>query len=95
MSRRRKRSPEKLLDQLHPDVADWFADTLGEPTPAQEACVPHILEGKSVLLSSPTGTGKTLAGFLGVIDGLYREHVEKQLRVNRIRAVYILSLIHI
>lgn len=83
---------EPLLSRLHPEVAAWFTRSLGEPTPAQEACVPSILEGESVLLSSPTGTGKTLAGFLGVIDRLYREHKEGQLRVNQIRALYVSPL---
>jgi len=74
---------------LHPDVAAWLLRELGEPTTAQEACVPLILEGRSVLLSSPTGTGKTLAGFLGVIDRLYREHEAGTLPSLGIRAVYV------
>jgi hypothetical protein len=77
-----------LTRLLHPDVAAWLLRDLGEPTPAQEACVPLILERRSVLLSSPTGTGKTLAGFLGVIDRLYREHVAGTLAPLGIRAVY-------
>ncbi|MFT5469303.1 MAG: ATP-dependent Lhr-like helicase [Verrucomicrobiales bacterium] len=81
-----------LQKQLHPDVADWLQSNLGEPTQAQEQTVPHILNGESVLLSSPTGTGKTLAGFLGVIDRLYREHLDKKLRAGRIRALYVSPL---
>ncbi len=83
---------ESLLGRLHPDVARWFERTLGEPTPAQQACVPWILKSESVLLSSPTGTGKTLAGFLGVIDRLYREQAEGKLRSKQIRAIYISPL---
>lgn len=82
----------RLQQLLHPDVANWLESTLGEPTPAQEQTVPHILNGESVLLSSPTGTGKTLAGFLGVIDRLYREHLDKKLRAGRIRALYVSPL---
>jgi len=82
----------KLTRLLHPDVAAWLLRDLGEPTPAQEACVPLILERRSVLLSSPTGTGKTLAGFLGVIDRLYREHVAGTLAPLGIRAVYVSPL---
>lgn len=81
-----------LTKLLHPAVADWLRSTLGKPTPAQERTVPHILKGESVLLSSPTGTGKTLAGFLGVIDRLYREHLDKKLRVGQIRALYVSPL---
>ena len=56
---------KRLVDQLHPHVSDWLTKSLGDPTPAQEECVPKILRRESVLLSSPTGTGKTLAGVSG------------------------------
>jgi ATP-dependent Lhr-like helicase len=84
--------PAAVTHLLHPDVAAWFLRELGEPTPAQEACVPLALEGRNVLLSSPTGTGKTLAGFLAVIDRLYREHVAGQLAPLGIRAIYVSPL---
>tara|TARA_R110002096_G_scaffold54517_13_gene140609 strand:- start:15921 stop:18452 length:2532 start_codon:yes stop_codon:yes gene_type:complete len=81
-----------MADFLHPRVAKWVESQFGELTPAQEQCVPKIIQGESTLLSSPTGTGKTLAGFLGVLDRLYREQAEQRLRVNQIRAVYISPL---
>lgn len=77
---------------LHPDVARWFETSLGDPTAAQAACLPHILAKRSVLLSSPTGTGKTLAAFLGVLDGLYREQGAGSLPTGEIRAVYVSPL---
>lgn len=77
---------------LHPDLAAWFLRELGEPTAAQEACVPAVMAGRNVLLSSPTGTGKTLAGFLPVIDRLYREHHEGRLGPLGIRAIYVSPL---
>ena len=61
-----------LADRLHPPVSAWFGRTFGGFTEAQASTVPHILDGRSVLLSSPTGSGKTLAGFLGIIDHLAR-----------------------
>lgn len=61
------------------------------PTAAQSLCLPHILAGRSVMLSSPTGSGKTLAGFLGVIDHLLREHEQGTL-VGGIQAIYISPL---
>ena len=33
-----------------------------------------IAAGENVLLVSPTGTGKTLAGFLAILDRLFRAH---------------------
>lgn len=53
--------------------------------------MPHILAGRSVLLSSPTGSGKTLAGFLGVLDHLLRAHEAGTLK-PRIHCVYVSPL---
>jgi ATP-dependent Lhr-like helicase len=48
----------------------WFTGKYGDFTPAQEKAIPIIKEGRNVLISSPTGTGKTLAAFLAIIDDL-------------------------
>jgi len=79
-------------DLLHPDVARWFRSSFGDLTPAQAGCLPLLQRGASVLLSSPTGTGKTLAGFLGIIDRLYRERSEGRLQTGQIRALYVSPL---
>lgn len=50
----------------------WFRKRYGTPTPAQEQAWPLIATGESVLIASPTGTGKTLAAFLSVLDQLAR-----------------------
>ena len=43
---------------------------MGEPTEVQERAWPAIARGDHVLVSAPTGTGKTLAAFLWGIDRL-------------------------
>ena len=60
-------------------IHDWFARRHGEPTPIQAAAWPVIAEGRHVLIVSPTGTGKTLAAFLGVLEALAQEHAEGRL----------------
>jgi ATP-dependent Lhr-like helicase len=45
----------------------------GTPTEPQEQGWPHILGGRTTLISAPTGSGKTLAAFLACIDGLVRK----------------------
>ena len=59
--------------EFHPAVAEWFAGRFPEgPTAPQAAAWPHIAAGSDVLVASPTGTGKTLTGFLVAIDAAYR-----------------------
>ena len=43
------------------------------PTPVQSASIPHALAGKDVLATAQTGTGKTLAFLIPVIERLLRE----------------------
>ena len=63
-------SPESLF---HPAVASWFLRRFPPgPTPPQQAAWPHIAAGSDVLVASPTGSGKTLTGFLVAIDAAYR-----------------------
>ncbi len=62
--------PESLF---HPAVARWFARRFpAGPTAPQAAAWPHIAAGRDVLVASPTGSGKTLTGFLVAIDAAYR-----------------------
>lgn len=77
---------------LRPRLRAWVKKAFrGELTEAQQQTLPHILAGRSVLLSSPTGSGKTLAGFLGIIDHLMRAH-EAGALAEGIHAIYISPL---
>src|ERR1700723_144438 len=42
------------------------------PTPVQAAAIPHALEGKDVLATAQTGTGKTLAFLIPIREKLLR-----------------------
>ena len=69
----------------------WFAQTLGEPTPVQTAAWPQIAAGAHVLVSSPTGTGKTLCAFLVYLDDLLRRAQEGGLQ-DQLELIYISPL---
>ncbi|MGD0313868.1 MAG: DEAD/DEAH box helicase [Acidimicrobiales bacterium] len=64
---------DSILRSFHPAVAGWFLRRFpAGPTQPQRAAWPLIAEGGDVLVASPTGTGKTLTGFLVAIDSAYR-----------------------
>ena len=46
----------------------WRSSGFEVPTPIQEKAIPLILEAKDVIAESPTGTGKTLAYLLPLLD---------------------------
>ncbi len=55
-------------------VREWFDATFPNgPTPAQKRAWPIVARGENLLLTAPTGTGKTLAAFLGVLEKLVGE----------------------
>ena len=58
------------LQQFTPETAQWFAQNVGTPTPVQSEGWPQIAAGGDVLISAPTGTGKTLCAFLVFLDRL-------------------------
>ncbi len=62
-------SPSSLA-WAHPLVREWFVRKFGTPTEPQEQGWPHILAGRTTLISAPTGSGKTLAAFLACINRL-------------------------
>ena len=66
-------SVPSALAWAHPLVQEWFVRNFGTPTEPQEQGWPHILAGRTTLISAPTGSGKTLAAFLACIDRLVRK----------------------
>ncbi|MFD1558265.1 DEAD/DEAH box helicase [Paraburkholderia silviterrae] len=64
---------EDPLALFHPAVAAWFRSSFPVPTPAQRAAWPLIAAGRATLVAAPTGSGKTLTGFLTALDALVRE----------------------
>jgi ATP-dependent Lhr-like helicase len=69
-----------VLDLLEPVVQEWWVEQFGEYvpqnggffTPPQKEAIPLIHEGTNALVCSPTGSGKTLSAFCGIINELFR-----------------------
>lgn len=72
-------------------ITAWFRRTFSEPTQAQALAWPCIASGRSVLVVSPTGTGKTLAAFLAILHELALRHVAGTLE-DTIYAIYVSPL---
>ena len=70
-------SPEDaaLLSLFHPVLQEWWLSCFRSEdslfTPPQSRAIPIISQGKNVLISSPTGSGKTLSAFTPIINQLF------------------------
>ncbi|SET10707.1 DEAD/DEAH box helicase [Anaerobranca gottschalkii] len=59
----------QILERLKPFIKEaWENHKFSKPTPIQLESIPHILEGKDVIAHSPTGTGKTLAYIIPLLE---------------------------
>ena len=84
-------SSERVLSLMHPVVSEWFKGKFGEVTEAQALAVPVIHARRNVLVSSPTGSGKTLTAFLSILNELILSAEKGELE-DRIYAVYVSPL---
>ncbi len=82
---------EEVLALLDPLLRTWFDSKFKDLTEPQSYAVPLIHERRNVLITSPTGSGKTLTAFLSIINELYKLQREGKLE-NRIYCIYVSPL---
>ena len=82
---------QDYLPFLDPLISKWFNEKYSELTEPQIKAIPIIHGRENVLVSSPTGTGKTLTGFLSVINELFILSRENRLE-DKIYCLYISPL---
>jgi len=76
---------------LDPLLREWFAARFPTLTEPQAFAVPLIQQRENVLVSSPTGSGKTLTAFLSVLNELLRLQREGGLQ-DKVYCVYVSPL---
>lgn len=71
---------------LSPSVVSAIAEAgYAEPTPIQQQAIPAVLQGRDIIATAPTGTGKTASFSLPILE-LFAAHPQT-LRGKRIRAL--------
>ena len=79
------------LDLFNTNTKQWFERNIGTPTAVQEEGWNAIASGSDVLISAPTGTGKTFAAFLIFIDKL-KELAKQEKLKDQLYLIYISPL---
>lgn len=77
-----------VLDLFHPLFRKWFAEKVGAPTDIQVQAWPHVAKGDHVLITAPTGSGKTLTAFLWALQKL----ITGDWPGGRVRVLYVSPL---
>ncbi len=80
--------PSSTLPSFHPLIQQWFSEKVGTPTDVQEKAWPEIAKGRHVIVTAPTGCGKTLAAFLWSINQL----VSGSWAAGKVRVLYVSPL---
>lgn len=84
-------SDEEVASVLAAEVRSWFLGSFPGFTPPQRQAVRHLHDGHHVLVSSPTGSGKTMSAFLAAINELAELAARGELE-DRIYVVYVSPL---
>src|SRR6202158_5488322 len=74
-SRQQKRQSRNMQNFSELQISNYTKERLAfakfeTPTPVQAAAIPQALEGKDILATAQTGTGKTLAFLIPIIERL-------------------------
>jgi ATP-dependent Lhr-like helicase len=84
-------SDEAIIKSMHPLVKEWFLHKFKSFAPPQRFAILNVHSRINTLISSPTGSGKTLSAFLAIINELIGLS-EHNLLEDKVYCVYISPL---
>ncbi|MEM3202520.1 MAG: ATP-dependent helicase [Candidatus Micrarchaeaceae archaeon] len=84
-------SDEESLNSLNIYARKWFQSNFKELTPPQKFAFKIIKDKQNVLITAPTGSGKTMSGFLSIISRLFDYSLQGKLD-NKIYCIYVSPL---
>jgi len=82
---------DDILNSFHPIVRAWFTSKFKEFAPPQRYSILNIRNRINTIISSPTGSGKTLSAFLAILNELVDLSGKGQLE-DKVYAIYISPL---
>jgi ATP-dependent Lhr-like helicase len=82
---------EENLSCLESYVREWFIKTFRKLTPPQKYSFKLISNGYNTIITAPTGSGKTIAGFLSILSELFKMGKEGKLK-DSVYCIYVSPL---
>lgn len=82
---------DEVMGMMEPLISTWFNERFDDLTIPQSKAIPVIHQRRNVLVSSPTGSGKTLTAFTSIINELTRYSREGTLE-ERVYCIYVSPL---
>jgi len=91
VSEAKEYSRKEIEEVLHPLIKEWFFSKFEDFSESQKFGVMNIYNKENILISSPTGSGKTLTAFLSILNQLVYLAEKNQLE-KKVYCVYISPL---
>ncbi len=84
-------SDRESLAALNPFVRKWFEKNFEELTPPQKYTFRLIADRRNLIVSAPTGSGKTMSAFLSIIGALFDRALRGELE-EKVYCIYVSPL---